>query len=184
MKKIVTLLIGMLLVTSLVHSAEPEALSKAYFKMLSQQQWDEIAKLYDPASLREFREMMSFIIEVPDDAAPRVLGGFFGPGATKESVKALSDEAFFSLFLKGVMAQGARQGELDFKQVDVLGTIAESDVLKHVVIRTHIGVGDMDLEAMEVISFQKKGDQWGLLMQGKIKGLAQRIKTALKSKRQ
>ncbi len=182
MKTIVTLLAGVLLLSSAVHAADPEALSKAYFTMLSQQQWDEIAKLYDPASLNEFREMMSFLVEVPDDAAPRVLGSFFGSGATKTSVKALSDEAFFARFLGGVMAQGARQGELDFRKIDVLGTVIESDMLQHVVIRTHIGVGDMDLEAMEVISFKKQGDRWGLLMQGKIKGLAQRIKTVLQNK--
>jgi len=182
MKIIVTLLTGFLLLTSPSYAAEPEELSQAYFKMLSQQQWDEIAKLYDPASLKEFRMMMSFLVEVPDEAAPRVLGGFFGPEATKESVKALSDQAFFSFFLRGVMAQGSKQGELDFKQVDILGTIAESDILKHVVVRTHIGIGEMNMEAMEVISFRKKGNHWGLLMQGKLKGLAQRIKMALERK--
>ena len=182
MKKIVTLLVGLLLFTSFAFANDPEELSQAYFKMLSQQQWDEIAKLYDPASLKEFREMMSFLVEVPDEAAPRVLGGFFGQGATKESVKALSDQAFFSFFLRGVMAQASQLGELDFKQVEVLGAIPESDSLKHVVVRTHIGVGEMDMEAMEVISFRKKGDQWGLLMQGKLKGLAQRIKKALKAR--
>ena len=182
MKKIVTLLTALLLFTSFAFAADPEELSKAYFKMLSQQQWDEIAKLYDPASLKDFRETMSFLVEMPDEAASRVLGGFFGPGATKASVKALSDQAFFSFFLRGIMAQASQLGELDFRKVEVLGTVTESDTLKHVVVRTDIGVGEMNMEAMEVISFRKNGDQWGLLMQGKLKGLAQRIKKALKAR--
>lgn len=182
MKKIATLIAAFFLFASLSYAAGPEALSKTYFKMLSQQQWDEIAKLYDPAALKEFREMMSFLVEMPDEMAPKVLGGFFGAGATKESVKAMSDQAFFSFFLRGVMTQASQLGELDFRKVEVLGTVAESDILKHVVVRTDIGVGEMNMEAMEVISFRKEGDRWGLLMQGKLKGLAQRIKRALERK--
>ena len=175
-------MLGLLLLTSLSCAATPEELSKTYFNLLSQQQWDEIAKLYDPASLREFRGTMSFLVEVPDETASQVLTSLFGEEATKESVNALSDHAFFSSFLQGVMAHGARQGELEFKKVDVLGTIAEGDALHHVVVRTHIGVGDMNMEAMEVLSFTKQDDRWGLLMQGKLKGLAQRLKKALQSR--
>ena len=164
-------------------AAEPEELTKAYFKMLSQQQWDEIAKLYDPVSLKEFRETMSFLAEVPDEAAARVLGGFFGPGATKASVQALSDQAFFSFFLRGIMAQAAQLGELDIRKVQVLGSVAEGDALRHVVARTKIGLGEMSLEAMEVISFKKQGDRWAILMQGKFKGLVPRLKKALESLR-
>ena len=184
MNRIASLLALFILLTTAAFAAEPEELSKTYFKMLSQQQWDEIAKLYDPASLKEFRETMSFLVEVPDEAASRVLGGFFGPGATKDSVKALSDQAFFSFFLRGVMAQASQLGELDFRKVETLGTIVESDTLNHVVVRTDIGLGAMSMEAMEVLSFKKKDGRWGLLMQGKLKGLAQRIKNALESRRQ
>ena len=69
-------------------------------------------------------------------------------------------------------------------KVEVLGSVPEGDSLRHVVTRTHIRMGEMTMEAMEIISFKKMGDRWGILMQGRIKGMAQQIKKALESKQQ
>jgi len=184
MKRIVTILMPIILLSTLSHAGTPEEISKSYFEMLKQKQWTEVAKLYDATALKDFKDMMSFLLEVPDEIAPRVLGTFFGPGATKERVKAMSDLDFFSYFLRGVMAQAAQYGQLDFRKVEVLGSVPEGDSIRHVVTRTHIGIGEMTMEAMEVISFKKKGDKWGILMQGKIKNMAQQIKKALESKQQ
>jgi hypothetical protein len=42
----------------------------------------------------------------------------------------------------------------------------------------------MTMQAMEVISFKKTGDTWGILLQGKIKGIAEQLKKAFESKQQ
>ena len=184
MKRIVTILISIVLLCTLAYAGTPEEISKSYFELLKQEQWTEVAKLYDATALKDFKDMMSFLLELPDEAAPQVLGTLFGPGATKESVSVMSDQDFFSYFLRGVMAQAAQIGQLDFRKVDVLGSVPEGDSLRHVVTRTHIGVGELNMEAMEVISFKKEGDKWGILMQGKMKGMAQQIKKALEGGQQ
>lgn len=161
-------------------TGSPEAISRSYFEMLKQKQWTTIAELYDPKALSDFREMMSFLSEVPDEAASRVFSSLFGPGSTKESVKAMPDLQFFSSFLQGVMAQAAQLGQLDFKKIDVLGSVSEGDSLRHVITRTQVLLGDIDMEAMEVVSFRKNDDKWRILMQGKMKGMAQHIRNALK----
>ena len=109
---------------------------------------------------------------------------YFGPGATKESVKAMSNVDFYSYLLRVVMAKAAQLGQIDFRKVEVLGSVPEGDSLRHVVTRTHVGLGEITMEAMEVISFKKMGDKWGILLQGKIKGMAQQFKKALESKQQ
>ncbi len=126
--------------------------------------WKEIAKLHDPSALYDFREVMSFIHELPDDLAPQFLGNFFGPGTSKETAKGMSDTKFFSSFLKGGMAQAASLGQLDFKKVEVLGSIPEGKQLRHVVTRSQVQMGEMIIEGMEVISFKETDGEWKILM--------------------
>lgn len=160
----------------------PEAISRSYLEMLKQKQWSEIATLYDPKALSDFREMMAFIYEMPDEVSSKVLPSLFGPGSTKESIKSMSDLQFFSSFLQGIMAQAAQVGQLDFKKIDILGSVSEGDSLRHVVTRTYASIGDIDMESMEVISFRKSDDKWRIMMQGKMKGMAQHIRKALTQK--
>jgi len=160
----------------------PEAISRSYLEMLKQKQWAKIADLYDPKALSDFREMMSFILEVPDEAASKVLPSLFGPGSTKESITSMSDLQFFSSFLQGITAQAVQLGQLDFKKIDVLGSVSEGDSIQHVITRTYASIGDIDMESMEVISFRKTDDKWRILLQGKMKGMAQHLKNALKQK--
>lgn len=49
----------------------------------------------------------------------------------------------------------------------------------HVVTRNKVSVGEIEVEAMEVVSFRKVGSEWKALMLGKIKGLASQLKAAL-----
>jgi hypothetical protein len=155
----------------------------SYFEMLRQRQWTEIAQLYDAEALRDFREMMSFLSEIPDEEAVQVLGFFFGPGATKEQVKSMSDVAFFSAILRGALAQAEQLGQLDFRKTEILGSVPEGDSLRHVVTRNHIVMGDVTMESMEVISFKRTENGWCILMQEKMKGMAQQIKRTLESRR-
>ncbi len=183
MKKTLIFVTCIMLTTSLAFASTPETISKSYFDLLKGQQWDKISELYDPTALRDFKNMMSFMTELPDEAATQVLSQFFGAGTTKESLKTMSDVKFFSSFLKGVMAQVAQVGQLDFKKVEILGSVPEGTGLSHVVTRTTIEMGEIRLESMEIISFKKTNAGWKILLQGKIKGMAQQIKKALSQKR-
>ena len=179
MKKVLVFIICFLLTTSLAWAETPESISKSYFEFVKHQQWDEISGLYDPVALRDFREMMSFLIEVPDEKSSVVLARFFGPGTTKASLKAMSDASFFSSFLKSTMSMAVQLGQLDFKKIDVLGSVPEGTNLRHVVARTFTGMGEMSMEQMNVISFKKTNEGWKMLMQAKMKGMAQQLKRTI-----
>jgi len=83
------------------------------------------------------REMLSFLSDLPDEVAPQILARFFGSGTTKETFKTMSDKDFFSSFFKWVMTQANQLGGIQFKQVDILGTVPEGENLRHVLTRTH-----------------------------------------------
>jgi len=94
----------------------------------------------------------------------------------KSTVEAMSDGRFFSAFLRGAMAQ---VGQLDFTKIEVLGAVPEGPSVQHVVTRTHVSVGSMSTQAMEVISFKKAGSTWKIMMQAKMKGMADQIRNAM-----
>jgi len=176
MKQIIAVITGMLLIASLSYADTPEELSQSYFDLVKENQWDKVVELYDPEGLREMREMLSFLSDLPDEVAPQILARFFGSGTTKETFKTMSDKDFFSSFFKGVMTQANQLGGIQFKQVDILGTVPEGENLRHVLTRTHTKLGDMTMETMEIVSFKKTNVGWKILMQAKVKGMAQQLK--------
>lgn len=182
MKKTLCALFFLVLTAVPVFAETPESITKVYFDLLKNQTWDQIVPLYDRESLHEFREMMSFILELPTEVEAQALPQFFGPETTRESIKAMDDGVFFSSFLKSVMAQAAQLGQFDFKKIEVLGSVPEGTSLSHVVTRTEVSVGDISMESMEVISFKKTETGWKILLQGKMKGIAQQIKNAMKQR--
>ncbi len=158
----------------------PEEISKSYFELLQKNNWDEIAKLYDAQTLKEFRKMMSFLQDIDNnEACDQVRQVFFGPTVTKEAITKMTDQQFFFNLLQGIMKQAAQAGTLSFEKVDILGSIKEGEDVVHVVTRNYIGVGEMKMENMEVISYKKAGESWKILLSGKIKGMAQRIKKVI-----
>lgn len=161
-------------------AATPEEVTKQYFALVQEKKWDEVASLYAPSALADFREAMSFLLELPPETSAEVLSTFFGPEATRESVTGMSDADFFASFVRLMMSQMPETNSIDFGAVEVLGSIPEGETLRHVVVRSKVGVGAVAIEALEVVSYRREKDRWGMLLQGKISGLAEQMKEALK----
>lgn len=184
MKNLIALIIAVSLLATVSLARTPEEVADEYFQLVKRQDWEAVAELYDPAALGEFRDMMSFLFEAPDEMLSQMLVQFFGQGATMESVTNLSDKQYVATFLRNVMASAAMQGQLDFKNVDVLGSVAEGGDTRHVVARTHIVLGGMEVEAMEILTMRQTGDAWLIQMQSKMKALAQQMKVAFQQQGQ
>lgn len=154
-----------------------------YFDMLKKKNYSAAATYFDPQALKEFREMMSFINEMPAEGRQGFIEAFFGQGATKESVSKLSNSDFFSSFLKAIMKQAEKAGGINFDNMEVLGEVMEGSQIAHVVSRNKISMGGMELETMEVVSFKKNGKEWKALLSGKIKGMASQLRAAINRQR-
>jgi len=157
----------------------PEALAASYFTFLQQRAWDRVAGMFDPAALKEFRQMLAFFDELPDDLSAKVLPAFFGPGADKKQVREMSDVRFFENVFRTVMAQAKKQGAVDFRKIEVLGSVEEGPEVRHVLVRVHMGVADTSLESTQVLSFRNSGSGWMLMMKEKMKGTAQQIRHSI-----
>lgn len=161
------------------YALTPERIARTHFEMLKNKQWIEIAHLYDPEELSDIREMVSIILELPDEVAVKYLDTFFGPGTTKVKVRAMTDHIFFANFLRSVMEQTDQWIQHQFKEIEILGSVKEGDNLVHVVSRMQFGIGDTTMESIKAISFKKVGNEWRILLRGEIKGLVQQMMMSL-----
>lgn len=169
-----------LLTTKAAALQTPEEVTKQYFAFVQEKKWDDVASLYAPSALADFRNAMSFLLELPPETSAEVLTTFFGPEATRESVTEMSDADFFASFVRLMMSQVADTSTIDFGAVQVLGSIPEGEATQHVVVRTKVGVGAVAVEALEVVSYRREKNRWGMLLQGKISGIAQQMKDAMR----
>ena len=146
--------------------------AKDFYDFLKQGNYSAAAKYYDPAALREFRELMSFEQDIPVEKRNIYFQTFFIPPLTEGSVSALSDQDFFVSFWRGILASERFFGEIKYDDVNILGIVMEGENLAHVVIRNRITVAEDDVESVEVTTFGKVGDQWKVKMSGKLKAIA------------
>jgi hypothetical protein len=137
--------------------------------------------MYSPQALAEFRGMMGFLSEFPEEVEAGLYGGLFGPEVTPETIAKMSDTEYFAGFLTAVFSniEDRIQAGIEFGDLQVLGEVAEGPNVAHVVTRTRAKVGEIEVEAMEVVSFTKASGAWQALMSGEIKGIPQQLRATL-----
>ncbi|MDJ0913898.1 MAG: hypothetical protein QNI95_10030 [Desulfobacterales bacterium] len=167
-----------ILTSSIAYAKSASDTAIDYFNVLKQKNYRSAAAFFDPHALESFRQMMGFINEMPAESQQAFFPAFFGSGANKESVSKLSNAEFFASFLRAMMAQAEAAGGLNFDGMEVLGEVKEGANVAHVVMRNRVSVGEIEIEAMEVVSFKKVGKDWKALLSGKMKGLANQLRTA------
>ncbi len=166
---------------SAVFAGAPSDATKAYYATLKKKDYVAAAKTFDPAALKAFRDTLSFFNDLPDEEAGDTLSMFFGEGASKASVKKMSDAEFFASFLKGSLEEMEEATGTEPGEVQVVGELPEGEDVVHVVTRNKSGVGGLKIETMEVLSFKKTADGWKALLPGEMGGLAAQLKEGLGS---
>ncbi len=111
--------------------------------------------------------MLDFGDALPKEEAKQFYLTFFGEHASEETVSKMSDLDFFSQFLSFTTKQVEAAGEISFHKLEILGEIPVGDTIMHVLTRSNISVGDIEVESMEVISFRKIEGEWKALLSGK-----------------
>lgn len=177
MKVLLQSLILSLVLTGSAFTQTATDAAKTYFEVLQSGEYDKLAALMKPAALKSFREMLTFDEAIPEEKLSHFYGTFFGEGADRKSVNAMSDVDYFAAFLSFVMKQASAAGGVKFDQVEVLGEVPEGKLM-HVVTRTKLSVGEIEMVGMEVISFEKVDGKWMTLLNGEMKGMAAQLQKA------
>ena len=159
-----------------VQAQEATDVVASYFGALQAGDYDKTASYFDPQALKTFRETMGFMTDLPVEAKEQFFTMFFGPGTTEEAIAALSDSGFFAKFFGAVMTQAEAAGGINFGAMEVLGQVMEGSDVAHVVTRNRVSVGQIEVEAMEVVSAKQTAGVWRLLLSAEMKGLADQLR--------
>lgn len=159
--------------------ATPEDLSQIYFDLRKTRRWEDLSLLYHEDAVIDFRERMRFLEEMDHPAAHQIRVMLFGADASKESIAALSDDVFFKKIIAPIMDRAATLRSLNFEKIDILGSVPEGDVTRHVVTRLWLGVGDQEVNSMELVTCKKQGDTWRILLDDKLIAMAANMKQSI-----
>jgi hypothetical protein len=156
--------------TNLTSADSPETVLRESYQRMKASDWAGAAETFDPAALKQFREMLAPVLEAGEGAGMRAV--FFGADKTPESLKTMSDQDFFSALIANMM--GLADGSLDGQEV--IGGVAEGPERMHMVVRSKASAMGITLTQMEVVTLNKTPNGWRLALSGKMEGMAQAMK--------
>jgi hypothetical protein len=147
----------------------PETVLRESYRRMQANDWIAAADTFDPAALKQFRDMLAPILDAGDGAG--MLTAFFGPEQTPDSLKTMSDQAFFAGLISSMMrtSGGTLEGQ------DVVGGVAEGPARMHMVVRTKAAAMGITITQMEVVTLNKTAEGWRLALSGKMEGMAQAL---------
>ncbi len=154
----------------------PETVLRESYRRMQANDWAGTAETFDPAALKQLREMLMPILDATGDnsVSDGLLVLFFGADATPESLKTKSDQEFFAGIVGSMMQ--ASGGRLEGQ--DVLGGVAEGPDLMHMVVRSKAAAMGLSITKMEVVTMNKTTAGWRLALNGKMEGLVQALQQA------
>lgn len=157
-------------VQALAKSASDTAIE--FYNLVKQENYSAAAAYYDPVTLREFRQLLSFKNEITDKNKRLYFRTFFDPDLTDESIENLTDLEFFASFWRGVLSSDKFSQSINYKNVEILGEVKEKEDLAHVVTRNWVSIDENRVETVEVTSFNKIEGAWKIRMSGTLKSIA------------
>ena len=156
-------------------SAEtPEEVETRYIDAIRTSGMKSAPDFIHPDELERFKAMLAPVLGDETAVAKNLRTGFFGPAATSESIRSMPAKDFMRAFM--AIAEGQMKGmNITVGRSEILGSVKEGEVV-HLVTRNSVGAGPLQLTQLEVVSLKPYQNTWGILLSGKLEGMAQAIK--------
>lgn len=161
-------------------SASPEDVAAAAFAHMQAGDWAASAELFDPGELGRFRVMMMNALDLSDDSGEHggLLKALFGPDATPQSLRELSDARFMAAIMSGLVGKTG----VELREQRLFGHVAEDDDTVHVVARNTFAANELVMSKMEVVTLRRTPQGWRLALKGEMTGLAEALSAARQRK--
>ena len=152
----------------------PEAVAEKYVAAMRAHNWRGMAALMHPAALAKFRGLIGAAAK--SERGAQLRQNVFG-GATAAQLDSLSDGDFYAKFIEAAMGQSPElQSVLDSAAVQVIGHVNESPTLTHVVFNTRLTLGQIAVTKPDVITLQRSGNAWLMLLRADLEVMAAAIR--------
>jgi len=127
---------------ALAYASSSEEVIQEYITALRSKDAAKISELTAPTDLTKFRGFFSYFDQRDDSKfGEQLRKTYFGPEATKRSVKAISDAQFYTAYLTATRQIMLAFGSSDLEMADykILGHVSQ-DGIEHYVILFHASV--------------------------------------------
>jgi hypothetical protein len=164
---------------SAVVDNSPEGVTRQYFDAIRTGGVTAAVRFMHPDALARFQEMLVPLFAAEAEAGHSELrDATFGSEATLEQVTAKTPEQFMG----GFAALMDRQvGQIEFTDLQVIGSVPEGDETVHVLARIGVGMPDSEdeIEGMEVVTLIRWQDSWRLGLTKQMQGLADALRVQM-----
>ena len=162
--------VALLPIASIAQQPSPEALARQQLESVNRGDWAAYAASVHPKALARMQEMMLPIVDLAESKDARsgeqMRSALFG-GRSAADLKAMNPKQFFEVFMTSISAFPGLADALKNARGDVLGHVKEGENIVHVVTRTSTSIPGVPMfTKMEVMSFERDGDQWKGLLSG------------------
>lgn len=146
-----------------------DAVVRQYNEFSAKQDWHGVSSLIHPDSLREFRSLLTSMLEKDRE----VVKTLFGVRSSTEFT-ALSDPQIFERLVGYInKASPDLSTALKSMEVAVIGSVEETPDLRHFVYRASFNLGPTPISSIEVYSLRRFQNTWRLLMkEGEMRAMA------------
>ncbi|MFQ5796854.1 MAG: hypothetical protein ACE5JP_17670 [Candidatus Bipolaricaulia bacterium] len=172
----------------------PESVADAYFIALRENNWNGVCQLMHPEAIDSLRNVMLPIALEADRVGAEAEEEFLevlvgGIGSIEEFLR-LNLQQFCVSFFQGPILTGLLEG-ISNSEIMALGHVNEGPEVAHVVYRMNTrfddfgeGVDDdmnITVTQLSVISLQRYGSEWRVLLTGELEGMVQVLQMLQKS---
>ena len=170
--RIAAIATALLPIVSFAQQPTPEALAQQQLEAVNRGDWAAYAANMHPKSLGRLQEMMMPIIDMTETKSQRageeMRGMLFGSKSAAD-LKKMSPQQFFETFMSSVTKFPGMADALKNARGEILGQVKEGENTVHIVTRTSTSIpGIPTFSKMEVMSFEREGDQWKGLLSGEM----------------
>jgi hypothetical protein len=155
----------------------PPQVTDRFVTALRTADYPAMTALMHPMALHQLRDLFGPILELPQagEYRDRLLGV-----ATVAEVRALSDTAFFTAFLRATSERDADLLDaLAGATVHIIGWVPEGPDTAHVVYRMGMTVRGAAVSQMDVMSLGRLGNAWRGLLKGDFSAMAAALRDAV-----
>jgi hypothetical protein len=154
----------------------PESVAREYFAAMRAADWQRAARLMHPDALGEFKGFFRALAAT--DSASELLGAFFGVRTAAELDALPPGEVYARMLGSMARLSPEMRDAMSTLQADVVGQVPEGPGTAHVVYRMRVGVQDVSVSKVEVLSLRRSGGGWLALLTGDLQGMMQSLSRA------
>jgi len=148
----------------------PEQVVQRYYDSFRTGDYAANVALMHPEALVGMKETMSGLVSLPGAAEDPQFQQMFGVTSVEEFNR-LEPAVLFERLLRSQLEDPEMKQILSTAQVSVLGHVMEGDTLAHVVYRMRMGVGEMNVDQVQVAPVKRADGGWRVLLTGSFAGM-------------